>query len=177
MQTYILCVFQSLNQNKMKICKVQKFICTKNTSLIVTTCVVDVLLTSPHMKGILRHDICINNTVCPRKSESRQILFLPSFKFCFEKGLYILIIWMPPLNVPLAKIMGSFDKDSYEVMTPNLNLDMSSVSKFFNGFVFGQSTTQQKNYKNGPASKFMFEVIPWKLFHKNHCCLLLRVGK
>ena len=43
-------------------------------------------------------------------------------------------------------------------------------------FVYGQSTTQQKVYKNGPASKFTFEVISWKLFYENHSCLIM-MGK
>ena len=39
----------------------------------------------------------------------------------------------------------------------------------------GQSTTQQKNYKNGPVSKFTFEVISWRLLLKNYFCFVVVV--
>ena len=41
-------------------------------------------------------------------------------------------------------------------------------------FVCGQSTTQQKNYKND-STKFTFEVISWKPFYENHICCLLMI--
>ena len=67
--------------------------------------------------------------------------------------------------------MGSWC-DRFVVMT-NENFDAGPILQlFFNCFVCGQSTTQQKNDKKGSACKFTFNVISWKLM-KN----LLMIGK
>ena len=44
--------------------------------------------------------------------------------------------------------------------------------QFCNCLVWGKSTMQHRSYKNGPASKFMFEVISLKTFsYENHAFL------
>ena len=53
----------------------------------------------------------------------------------------------------------------------------TSFTTFCNCLVYCQSTTQQKNYKNGSACKFTFEVVFWKLIDENHSCFLLMIGK
>ena len=77
---------------------------------------------------------------------------------------------LPNMQVHLIKQLWSYDfrrKCKSE----------TNFTTFCNCFACSHSITQQKNYKHGPASKFMFEVISWKLFYGNYSCFLLMIGK
>ena len=83
---------------------------------------------------------------------------------------------MPQLLTITCHKMGSFEE-----IVCNYNFKRklqceTNFTTFCHCFVCSQSTTKQKNHKNGSTSKFTFEVISWKLISENHFCLLLMIG-
>ena len=86
---------------------------------------------------------------------------------------------MPQFSAATCQKHGFIWWDSFVVMTSNENFDARPISQLFVKFCFvwGQSTTQQKNDKNGSACKFTFKVISWKLIDENHPCFLLIIDK
>ena len=85
-------------------------------------------------------------------------------------SLYPCIVLCVPKKAVLN--VGSFDDISFVVMTSNILWRETNLTTFCYCIVCSQSATRQKNYKNDPASRFVF----W-LFHKNHSCLLVMIGK
>ena len=76
------------------------------------------------------------------------------YEFCFQQGLYIQICTCQHFQLSLTKNGGSFEGTVY-----SFNFKRKPGCEINFTIVCMESIPQQKTDKNGPATKFTFEVI------------------
>ena len=84
---------------------------------------------------------------------------------------------LPALATTWHKHGFIYDLVFFLIMTPNASFNTRAVLQLYViAFCVVKQPFNWKNYYNGSACKFTFELISWKLFYENHSCILLMTG-
>ena len=110
-------------------------------------------------------------TVCPRKKWAPTNV-VPSYKFCFENGSYIQIIFNATIITYHCQKRVFIWWDSFCSYDFKCALQSdTNFTTFYDCFVCGQSTTQQKQKQN---KEMVLRVsLHSKSFKKNHSCFFV----